>query len=719
MEPRLRTVFRLLALLVGFSIYAVGRWSFADAEWKATLFRTLDPAGAWVSGAFEGMTTGNNALPFFVAMFGCVVAAFGLPAARGGPRWPAVPVRVLSPRERRLPAILAALAAAIALLSVPLLRAAAPANRDAVLWSLSLPFGAIAAFLLDRRRATGFGSPLPQRADWIAVSALFLGCFVLVGHDVGHWRWMGTPDEANFFPFAREIALGQSHHFFLQEAGMYDVHPILSSVYQAAFMRLFGVDIVGWRLSSVFALAASLPCVYLVARELWDRRTAILAAVFFGASPLAIGFAHFGYNNEQIYLPVTGTLAALVWAMRRRSLFGYWLAGTIAGLSVFTFYPARLAGPLAVVLALAVRELPWSQARGGDEPRKVPWLEWSALIAAALIAATPCLVHPLDTLQRMTGQTTFQPPRASPGAEPPPSPPLLDTLAQTGGRLLRHWNVSTNFPIWYPNPSHFQSNAVIDPLQGGLAICGLVLALRGFRRDAGSRFLALSYLLSALLVGSVSQHATPPLTRLLFLCPFIGLAAALSLRQAHEGLVSIFSWPRLAAIVTGAVVAGSALWGFALVRYNVYVRNHGYGEGTTSELVRTMSTLPGPWRVVYVQRMPTYMASVDAVISMYGWHERFDYLRQSSEILKHMPNAGEVNLLLIDDLPPGEARDELEGELSRRFPGREWRESAPGKPWNLRSLAVARQGDGGWRPPEPPPQREDPVQQMLLGSFDW
>lgn len=714
MKPRLRTVFRLLALIAGVALIVVGRMALYDGAWRAPLARDLASVGELVGGAFTGITQPGNALPFFLAALGCLVVGFVLPSPSGGPAWPAIEPRRVQLRGARATLLLAVLALAITAYSVDLLRRDNPTNIAALVWFVTLPLGGAAALLLDRRRGTPIGNPLPARIDLIAALALFGGCMVLVGHDIGHWRWMGTPDEANFFPFAREMARGESHHFLLREGGMYDVHPILSSYYQAAFMYVFGVGIFGWRLSSVFALAASLPFVYLVARELWSRRAGVAAGVFFGSTPLAVGFAHFGYNNAQIYLPVTGSLAALVWAMRRRSVFGYWLAGTIAGLSVFTFYPARVSAPLLVLLAFGVGELPWRTTPAGA--RRVPVLEWSALVLAALIAATPCLVHPQDTFDRMTGQTAFSPPRGK-AAEGETPPSLLERVADKSGRVLRHLNVSALFPLWYPNPSHFQTNSVIDPLQGALAIVGLVLALRGFRRDAGSRFVLLAYLFSALVVGSVSQHDSPPLTRLLFLCPFIGLLAALAVRQVGVGLGIEGTRRRFAAIVASLLVATSALWGFGLLRYGIYVRDHGYGEGTTSELVRVMRALPPDWRVIYVQRIPTYMASVDASLAMYDLHERFTYLRQSTEILRHLPKPGETSFLLVDDLPPVPARDDLERAMSERFPGRDWRETAPGRRWNLRVLPVAAEGDGGWEPPSTG-ERGD-IGQMLLGFLDW
>jgi len=82
-----------------------------------------------------------------------------------------------------------------------------------------------------------------------------------------------------------------------------------------------------------------------------------------------------------------------------------------------------------------------------------------------------------------------------------------------------------------------------------------------------------------------------------------------------------------------------------------------------------------------------------------------------------MPNESTRNFLLVDDLPEGSEREAFEAAMSERFPGRTWQETAPGKSWNLRVLAVGREGSGGWRPPVLPERGE--VGQMLFGVLDW
>ena len=299
---RARRPILALAFVAAVGMIVWGRAALAYRSWLEPLHGLYPPLTDFVGGAFTGITHPGNALPFFLAAAGCVLLAFTLPAPgpRSFHRDAVVPTPIVG-RARRVIFAVFAVACGAALTSAYLLLGDAPGSVSVVLWLTAVILAGLAALLADRSRRTPIGHLFPARRNRLVVLVLFSADLLLIGHDVGHWRWAGTPDEANFFPFARDIAIGRSEHFVLSETGMYDVHPLLSSHYQAWFMRLFGINIFGWRLSSAFAVAISLPFVYVLGRELWNRRFGVIAAVLFGATPLAVGFGHFGYNNSQIF----------------------------------------------------------------------------------------------------------------------------------------------------------------------------------------------------------------------------------------------------------------------------------------------------------------------------------------------------------------------------------------------------------------------------------
>ena len=197
-----------------------------------------------------------------------------------------------------------------------------PGSGTVLTWIAAIVTGLTGAVLCDRVRQTTLGNPFSRR-EWQLLLTIVLLDLLLVAHDLTDWRWAGTPDEAVFFSLAKSMALGKWQGFLLSEHGVFDSFPLLSSYYQSVFLRVFGVSVFGWRLSSAVALVVSLPPLYLLARELWNPRAAFMAVMLFGSAQLAVGFAHFGYNNVQVYPIITGALGIFVWSHRRHSVAGY------------------------------------------------------------------------------------------------------------------------------------------------------------------------------------------------------------------------------------------------------------------------------------------------------------------------------------------------------------------------------------------------------------
>ncbi|GAB4420596.1 MAG: hypothetical protein Kow002_09050 [Anaerolineales bacterium] len=170
------------------------------------------------------------------------------------------------------------------------------------------------------------------------------------------------PDEGSFWETARAIALGEYKPVFF-DFGVY-TFPVASSILQGWLMRIFGVNLWGWRFSSVLVATAALTPLYLLARELFDRRIAVTAAFAMLFNPYFLAFARMGYNNAQAFLPVTLGLYFFSLAYKRSSPFYYWLAGLAAALGFYT-YPAAWLGLLTIGLALifllAGKRIQWRQ----------------------------------------------------------------------------------------------------------------------------------------------------------------------------------------------------------------------------------------------------------------------------------------------------------------------------------------------------------------------
>lgn len=211
-------------------------------------------------------------------------------------------------------------------------------NYLVLAWIASLVPVAILAWQLDRQSKIQL-SPNLQRQD---IVTLLLVLFV--GLLFGAYRLEGVPnfligDEGTFWTTARDIVSGKySPSVF--DFGVY-TYPILSSYYQAGIMAVSGLNIWGWRFSSLLAGLLAVPALYLLARELFNRRIATLGALALVFSPYFLAFSRFGYNNSQTLLPVTLAIALGYLGIKRSSLFYLLLAGYAAGMGFYTYTAAQ------------------------------------------------------------------------------------------------------------------------------------------------------------------------------------------------------------------------------------------------------------------------------------------------------------------------------------------------------------------------------------------
>lgn len=555
-------------------------------------------------------------------------------------------------------------AALLAVASAFSVTRASPGAGTLILWLAALAAALLCALIVDRSRRTGFGNPF-SGVEWAGLAVLVGLDVVVVAHDLSDWHWAGVPDESYFFEFAKAICEGRLQPFPLSEDGVFGYHPVLSSYYQVLFMRLFGADIFGWRLSSAAALAGSLPFAYLLTRELWNRRAGLIAAVLFGTAQLAIGYAHLGYNNAQVYLPVLASLGILSWAIGRRSLAGHFLAGGIAGLGFYTFYPARLA-PLLVLLLL------WSfgvlrRARA----------EICALLGGMLLAMFPVFAHPGEMMDHMLRQTSFGVGRTGSGL----------WQGAVVSKVMQHWVLSVLYAQWCKCGWNFGWVPAVDPVVAALAAVGLCLTLVAVTRRSRARFLLPAYLCVALVVGALSAYDCPPLTRLLTLAPFTAMLAAIALDRLMESTAALTK-PRVGWLFGIGLVVAAVVWNLAALRRSMYREHYGYGIGTTSELIRIALQLPADCWIVYIQNGENDMYNVDQILDEYRFGERSTYIRPFGPRVEDTLASQTPPFAVIYDLHREEERRAVEAALARRFPGAGWVDSAPGEPWNLRASSV-------------------------------
>jgi 4-amino-4-deoxy-L-arabinose transferase-like glycosyltransferase len=209
----------------------------------------------------------------------------------------------------------------------------------APIWLVVLILVMIAAWLIDRWHNV----PLAPGLQWRDYA--YLGGLTLAGLIIGTYRLGQIPsslmgDEGTFWEIAQSIASGEYKPDFFG-FGVYS-YPIASSIYQGSILKTMGITLWSWRFASVFAAITAVIPTYLLTREMFNRRVAILACGVMIATPYLIAFERLGYNNTQALFPVALNLYLIYIALKRSSLFYTFSSGVVAGLGFYTYTAARL-----------------------------------------------------------------------------------------------------------------------------------------------------------------------------------------------------------------------------------------------------------------------------------------------------------------------------------------------------------------------------------------
>jgi hypothetical protein len=335
---------------------------------------------------------------------------------------------------------------------------------------------------LPAEREMPYASSWRTRRPWLIVGGLvILGLAIRVVLMRSIWV-----DEA--------ISIHQAH---MSLGGMVDNlratdrHPPLHYLILWLTVRLFGDGELAVRAPSILASAALIPAMFATGRELFDRRTGLVAAGFATVAPLVVWYG----QEARMYalFMLLGTLA--LWAQAKVLHDGrnrYWVAyaGTTIAL-LYTHYFAVI--PIAiqqVVFAIAA----WKRAQAGLPIRRLMtgvWLTWLAL----LIAAAPLASFAHEQFSH--SQTAGMGFGGAPSAAAPLSIP---------GSSASLYAILSNFvwAIWgYHANSTMLRIAALWPL-----LMLLSLALMGQRRSSATRVvlaLALGPVLILLLIGLVKR----------------------------------------------------------------------------------------------------------------------------------------------------------------------------------------------------------------------
>lgn len=158
-----------------------------------------------------------------------------------------------------------------------------------------------------------------------------------------------TGDEASAGLAAVDVLDGMTNNIF--RAGWFSF-PALHSFVQAIPIALLGQNIPALRLTAVVAGSLTVGAVYLVARQMFAQRTALLAAIFLAAFHFHNHFSRIGLNNIWDGLWFVVVLGLLWYAFQHESRRSYLVAGLALGFSQYFYVSVRILFLLVPVWAL-------------------------------------------------------------------------------------------------------------------------------------------------------------------------------------------------------------------------------------------------------------------------------------------------------------------------------------------------------------------------------
>ncbi len=365
---------------------------------------------------------------------------------------------------------------------------------------------------------------------WIATLAL-----VIFTQGINHWSFSIIGDEYAFLRYAQNIVQGQDlsnvgdHLFYGQ--GVYQTHPYFSSLIQAVFLKIFGVNNFGWRFSNIYLSAVAIGLLHSVFRGFLRKRVADFAALFLAFSQYLISFGKIGYNNLQAFFLLAVVLYFASKAIARRRASEFALLGAACSICFYVYPAALFVPPLAVLLLLFY-----------DPPtRRNAIRNWGIFTLCFLFLLLPLFSQQEYWLNKIPGTFLYTP-----------------ELSQSPSSIANHLSsnlLSATFSFLYaPQETHFVAASYIDPLSAGFALIGLSLLLSKFRSHKFATFFVTGFAFLLFFLGATHDRSTPSTTRMFLLLPWFAVFSALGFTWIIRRVRCLHSQRTIMSVIVGLLL---------------------------------------------------------------------------------------------------------------------------------------------------------------------
>ncbi len=416
---------------------------------------------------------------------------------------------------------------------------------SAAAWALLLLFVAVLLWGEPlagerRRQAGGLG-----RGDFLALAGVLAVMVFFRTYQLGSMPAGLLWDEGLHAGWSLAIADGYKYPFFFSSVTY--AGPMIYNHFMAVMIKMLGFGQAAFRSPTVVFSLLLAPYTYLLARELFGRRTAVISSLFFAFSFWPVFFSRIGFHWIFPALLFVAGLYHFLLGLDRGRNGEFLLAGVYFGFSIY-FYDTAVVIPLVIFSYLFY--LGWRD-RGLLRRR---WAGLVSMAGGAFAVALPVLFFFVFRLGRLT-----------------------DVVNQAMISRTDHpWAYFMNNLIIYPmalfhrtSRTHLSlpEEPLLDPVSVALLAVGMVVVLLNWRRE--KMFLLAAWLCCGFLPGVLSSAGEMPQTpRITFLMPpvclLIGLVVAEGYRLLRGALRSVLARGVL------FLLLAAMLAGVGLKNYNMY-----------------------------------------------------------------------------------------------------------------------------------------------------
>ena len=388
-----------------------------------------------------------------------------------------------------------------------------------------------------------------QRKKLGKIYWLFTLAIVLFMLNMNSWKFSKIGDEYDFFDFPILIISRQSvfqiWETFFAALKVHSRYTYISSFIQFLSMRFLGFDHFGWHFCNIFLVALSIPMFYNFLKSFVAERIAFIAVVLLAASQYLINFSKIGYNNLQALFVMLLILWMASRALKEQTPSAYFLLGISMAGCFYSFPAALYMLPLPIFLLLLYNPPGW----------RAVWRKYAYTAAGLLLFVIPLAFQPAFWLEMLKGTAIN-------------NQEISSSFMGIANHLISNFLYSVFSYLFVADEGHFIVSSFVDPLTAAFVPIGALLVIGSLRRSRFMIFLTAAFLIEIILIGTTSNYAFTPKTRMFLILPFFFMFAALGIDWLIRLIAGLTTRPeRLFTYSTAIVLVGVV--GLNLIQANV------------------------------------------------------------------------------------------------------------------------------------------------------